>query len=374
MTDPRLDRLARVLVHYSACVQPGDAVALVGPPLAEPLLLPLYREILLAGGHPCVQMEPETCAELLLKHGNADQLSHLNPLEARLIESVNVSIHLLAPQNTRCLTQVEPARQALIGAARAQLMDAFLHRAATRSLRWVVAQVPCQAAAQDAEMSLAEYEDFVFAACRVDLADPIAAWYGLSESQQKLIDHLQGVSELRFRTSGGTDLRLSVAGRTWLNSDGRENMPDGEVFTGPVEDSTEGVICISCPAIHKGREVESVRLEFRAGRVVAASAAKGEEYLVGVLDQDAGARVLGEVALGCNYAVTRPTRNALFDEKIGGTFHVALGASYPASGGRNVSSLHWDLICDLRQGGAIEADGSIISRDGRFVDTAWPRA
>jgi len=203
--------------------------------------------------------------------------------------------------------------------------------------------------------------------------DPAAAWQTLSAAQARVAESLQSVRELHFWTPRGTNLRVGVAGRTWINCDGRENFPDGEVFTGPIEDATEGVVCFDFPAVHGGREVQDVRLEFRAGRVVAASAAKGEDFLIRLLDQDAGARVLGEVAIGCNYAVARYTRNTLFDEKIGGTFHVALGASYPESGGLNRSGLHWDLVCDLRPGGRIEADGRVMHENGRFLDPAWPQ-
>jgi aminopeptidase len=252
-------------------------------------------------------------------------------------------------------------------------MELFLRRAAEKSLRWVATQFPCQAAAQEADMSLAEYEDFVFAAGMLDQDDPAAAWNVLSERQARLVGFLQTVRELRFVTAAGTDLRVGVGGRTWINCDGHENFPDGEVFTGPREDATEGTVCFDFPAVRGGREVLGVRLVFRAGRVVEASAAKGEEFLFQMLDQDEGARVLGEVALGCNYAITRHTRNTLFDEKIGGTFHVALGAAYPESGGTNQSALHWDMVCDLRQGGRIEADGRVISENGRFREPNWPQ-
>lgn len=372
MLDPRLDKLANVLVRYSTCVQPGEMVALVAPPLAEPLVLALYREILQAGGHPLVHMEPEAETELLLKHGNAQQLAQANPFETWMVENCDVGIYLLAPKNTRALTQLDPTRQAQREGGRRRRMTAFLQRAAKGQFRWSVAQMPCQAAAQEAELSLAEYEDFVFRACLLDSADPIGAFYALSERQQRLIDSLQNAKELRFRTPDGTDLTLAIKSRTWMNSDGRENLPDGEIFTAPIEDATQGVVHITFPALHKGREMAGIRLAFRGGRVVDASAARGEGYLIGLLDQDPGARVLGEIALGCNYAIDRPTRNALFDEKIGGTFHVALGASYPATGGLNVSALHWDLVSDLRQGGIVEADGIAISRNGKFLDEGWP--
>jgi aminopeptidase len=373
MREPRLDRLANVLVRYSSSVQPGQLVRLTGPLIAEPLIVALYREVLQAGAHPMVSMSPEACLELLYRHGSPEQLAFLNPLEVREAESVDVSIHVLASENPRALTNADPARQAQRSNARRPLMDLFLHRAAEKSLRWVATSFPCQAAAQDAELSLAEYEEYVFAAGLLDQNDPAAAWQAVSVRQGQLVDFLHSIRELRFVTPRGTDLRVGVAGRTWINGDGHENFPDGEVFTGPLEDATEGTVCFDFPAVRGGREVDGVRLHFRAGRVVDASAVKGEDYLIGMLDQDAGARVLGEVALGCNYAITRYTRNTLFDEKIGGTFHVALGAAYPESGGRNQSALHWDMVCDLRRGGCVEADGRVINANGQFKDADWPR-
>jgi aminopeptidase len=374
MRDPRLDKLANVLVSYSVAVRRGELVSLAGPPLAEPLILALYREILRAGGNPLVVLVPEGCTELLYQHGSPEQLAFVNPLELREVEMVDVTIHVLASENTRALTRIDPAKQAHRSKARRPLLDLFLRRAANKSLRWVVTQFPCQAAAQDADMSLAEYEEFVFAGGLLDREDPATAWRALSEQQARLAHFLQGVRELRFVTPNGTDLRVAVAGRKWINCDGHENFPDGEVFTGPIEDATEGMVCFDFPAVHAGREVQGVKLRFRAGKVVDATAVKGEEFLLRLLEQDPGARVLGEVALGCNYGIKRHTRNTLFDEKIGGTFHVALGASYPESGGKNQSGLHWDMVCDLRNGARIEADGRVISENGRFFNRTWPTA
>ena len=373
MRDARIDKLAEVLIHYCTGVRRGEVVSLVGPPLTQPLILALYREVLKAGSHPLVVMAPETCTEILYQVGSPEQLAFLNPLELREIEAVDATIHLLGSENTRALSQTDAAKQAARGAARRPLMETFLKRAADKSLRWVATQYPCHASAQEADMSLDAYADFVFAAGMLERDDPAAAWRALSKRQSKLIASLRTAKEMHFVTPSGTDLRVGVAGRTWINCDGHENFPDGEVFTGPIEDATEGVVCFDFPSIHGGREVDGVRLVFRSGRVVEASARKGEGFLLRMLDQDPGARVLGEVALGCNYAITRHTRNTLFDEKIGGTFHVALGASYPESGGRNLSALHWDMVGDLRRGGRVEADGRVISADGRFLDPEWPR-
>ena len=376
MTEPRLDKMAQLLVRYSCGVQPGNVVALVAPPLAEPLLLAVYREVLLAGGRPVVHMEPEANAELLLKHGNADQLGQPNPFEAWLVENCDVSIYLLAPMNTRALTQIDSTRQSLLERGRRRIMDTFLRRAAQGELRWSVAQMPCLAAAQEAGRALSGNTKTSFTALHYSTS-PIQSEPGaLSERQQRLIEFLQGVSELRFLTPDGTDLKVHVAARTWMNSDGRENLPDGEVFTGPHEAATEGAVHFNCPALHKGREISDIRLGFRNGRVVEASAARGEDYLLGLLDLDAGSRVLGEVALRM-----QSTRSAgpprvihCLTKKIGGTIPCGVGGL--VSGHRRpqclIAALRiWSVTC--AQGGVIEADGMVISRNGKSVDAAWPQ-
>ena len=373
MHDPRLDRLADVLVRYSTAVKRGDVVSLSGPPLAEPLIVALYRSVLSAGGHPVVVMSPEECLEELYRRGTSEQLAFVSPLEQKEVETVDVAIHVLATRNTHALTGVEPSRAAARSKTRRDLMSRFLDRSARGELRWVVTQLPCSAAAQEAEMSLAEYEDFVFAAAMVDHADSATTWREVSKRQAKLATFLTTIDELHLTTPAGTDLRLGVQGRVWINCDGKQNLPDGEVFTAPLEEATEGVVAFDFPAVHGGRQVEGVRLTFRGGRVVDASAKKGEEYLIQMLDQDTGARVLGEIGIGCNYSITRHTRNTLFDEKIGGTFHLAPGSAYPESGGTNKSALHWDMVGDLRRGGRIVADGSLISENGRFVNPDWPQ-
>ena len=249
-----------------------------------------------------------------------------------------------------------------------------MNRAAEKQLRWSGTQYPTQASAQDAEMSLADYEDFVFSAGLLDKPDPVAAWKQVSERQQRLADLLNGKSDYRVVAANGTDVRMSVANRRWINCDGHENFPDGEVFTGPVIESVNGQINFSFPAVHHGREVQDVKLTFKDGKVVAASASKGEDFLISMLDTDAGSRFLGECAIGTNYQIKRYTKNTLFDEKIGGTVHFALGAGYPETGNTNESGLHWDMVVDLRQGGYIEIDGQKMSVDGRFLREGFPTA
>lgn len=373
MRDSRLDKLADVLVNYSTAVRPDDLVRISGPPVTRPLVVALYRAVLVAGGHPHVEMVPDECAEIKLDLASQEQLRFENPIALYTIERVDVSIGLWGEDNTKSLSGTDPARQALVSQARKKQMARFLERASAGELRWVGSQYPCNSAAQDAQMSLVQYERFVFEAGLLHLDDPAAAWREISRRQQRVADFLNECREVRFTTPQGTDLKVGVDGRAWINCDGHENFPDGEVFTGPVEDATEGVVAYSFPAVHGGREVDGIRLTFKAGRVVDASATRGEEFLIAMLDQDAGARVLGEIAIGTNYSVRQYTKNTLFDEKIGGTFHAAVGAAYPETGGKNESGLHWDMVCDLRQGGRIYADGKLISENGRFLDPEWPQ-
>jgi aminopeptidase len=361
----RVRRLAEVLVGYSGAVRPGELVLLEGSVVAEPLFDELYRAVLRAGGHPVMRIELEL-EEYLLAEGGDEQVAWVNPALREDIERADVRIIIEAPTNTKSLTGADPTRQALAEVARAGLRDRYLERAHNGELRWVLSGYPTNAAAQDAEMSLAEYEEFFYGACFLDDGDPVARWRSFSAELQRVAELLAAKQELRF-VGEGTDLTLAVGGRTWIPSEGRENFPDGEVFTAPHEASAEGEIRFTYPAVFRGRQVDDVRLRFRGGEVVEATAARGQEFLEEMIAVDDGARRVGELAFGLNDAIAVFTRNILFDEKIGGTVHLALGSAYAESGGTNRSALHWDLICDLRSGGEVYADGELVYRDGRFL-------
>lgn len=378
MHDPRIAKLADVLVNYSVEVKRGDLVRLVGSTVAEPLMVELYKAVVLAGGHPYVTLTPDECAERFFKLAKGHQLDYVNPVAKYEMSTIDCMISTWGGANTKHLSNVNPAKQARASAARAPIVSTFMRRSAIPRgrkgrLRWVGAQYPSQAHAQDAEMSLSEFEDFVFEACLLNRPNPAAEWKKISERQKRVCDYLDKAREIRFRNGDGTDLCVGVAGRRWINCDGKANFPDGEVFTGPLENATEGVVHYNFPAVHGGREVHDIRLRFKSGRVVDCSASKNEDFLIKMLDQDRGSRILGEVAIGTNYRIQRYMKNTLFDEKIGGTFHAALGASITESGGKNKSGLHWDMVCDLRRGGTIEADGKVISRNGRFTNAKWPQ-
>ncbi|MEX2670677.1 MAG: aminopeptidase [Phycisphaeraceae bacterium] len=379
MRDSRLDKLADVIVNYSTGVKPGQIVRISGDPIAQPLIEALYERVMQAGAHPTVRMTPDTLQNIFYEHANDEQLKYVSPLMQHEIENIDVSIGIWAETNTKSLTNVSAKKQATASAARKPIFKVFMERAAKGTLKWSGTLYPTAASAQDAEMSLQEYENFVFNAGHLDKADPVAEWMKIKDRQQKLTDYLSnGRRELHFKTDNGTDLKVNVEGMTWINCSGNENFPDGEVFTGPnlkaSDGGVNGVVRYSFPAVHRGREVHDIELTFEKGKVVKALASKNQDFLNEMLDQDAGARYLGEIAIGTNYNITRYTKNTLFDEKIGGTFHAAVGAGYPESGNNNESGLHWDMVCDLRTGGTISVDGEVISRDGKFVDPEWPAA
>jgi aminopeptidase len=371
MTDPRVERLADLVVGYSLELGEGDVLRIDALDVASPLVLAVYRSALELGAHPYTNVGLDGILELLLDSGSEEQLAYVSPVQWKEMNTIDALVTIWSEANTRSLTRVDPGRHSRHIAAHRQLSNRRWERIAGGEMAWCGTLHPMAAHAQDADMSLEDYEAFVFAACHVDRENPAGHWREVSGSLEARAASLGSVRELRI-AGPDTDLRIGVAGRAWLAADGRFNMPDGEVFTSPVETETEGEIRFTFPAIFQGREVEDVRLRFEAGRVVEATAARGQGYLRSLLDMDDGARVPGEIAFGMNYEIDRFTRNLLFDEKIGGTIHVALGAAFPQAGGANTSGLHLDLICDLREEGEVYADGELVWRAGAFLEEPAP--
>jgi aminopeptidase len=364
--DPRTTKLADILVNYSIGVKPNDWVYVRGSLLAEPLVAEVTRLVLEAGGNPSVIMSSDSIEENLLRAASNTQLEWISPVEQMLFEQADALISIRATENTRSLTGSDPAKQRIQQNARRGIMETYMRRAAEGSLRWVSTQYPCPAYAQDADLSLKDYADFVYQATFADQPDPVAKWQEIHQTQQVWVDWLKGKKQVSVK-GPHVDLSLSIAGRTFVNSDGKKNMPSGEIFTGPVEDSVNGWVRFTYPAIRGGREVEGVELVFREGKVVEAHASKNEAYLISQLDSDPGARYLGEFAIGTNYGINRFTKSILFDEKIGGTFHMAVGAGYPETGSLNKSSVHWDFICDMRTDSEIRVDEELFYRNGQFT-------
>lgn len=365
MTDPRVKNLANVLVNYSINVQPGQWVMVQTTQEALPLAKEVVRATIQAGGRITLLLDHEEINEIILSESSDEQLDWVAPVEKMLIGQVDGIVNLRSPSNTRHLSGIDPTRQRRRAIARRDLQKLYFERSAQGTLHWVVTQYPCNALAQEADMSLADFEDFVYAATFADQPDPVGAWRKIHDEQQRLVTWLAGKKQVKVR-GPHSDLTLSIEGRTFINACGQANMPDGEIFTGPVENSANGWIEFTYPAIHQGREVEGIRLEFKEGKVVNATARKNQDFLLTMLDSDPGARHLGEFAIGTNYRIQRFTKSILIDEKIGGSLHMAVGAGYPETGSQNQSTIHWDMICDMHGDSEILVDGELFYRNGEF--------
>ena len=364
--DDRLSRMAQILVRYSLNVQPGNLVAIQAGAEAIPLLREVYREILRAGGHPELKIEMEDAREIYLKEANEDQLNFISPVTQLITERFDCLLYVDAETNTRRLSRVDPQRAAKLRKAYDAIDTLWSQRAAQGAMRWCYTQFPTHAYAQNANMSLEDYWEFVCNACLLNESDPVASWQAMAAQQKTLIAWLNGRKEVHI-LGEDTDLTLSIEGRPFLACDGHVNLPDGEIYCGPIEESAQGTIRFTLPTSYDGHAVDDIRLRFEEGRVVEAHSAASEEYVLSMLNIDGGARRIGEFAFGMNYGIREATRNILYDEKIGGTIHLALGRSYPESGGLNVSALHWDMVCDLREQGEVWVDGQLFLKNGKFV-------
>jgi aminopeptidase len=349
------DAFAKLLCDWCLDVRERDYVLLSTTTLAAPLIRAVHRELITRGAWPPgLRISIPGLAEDFYRLAGDELLDNFHELELAEIEHADAFLRIDAPENTRALADVDPAAITRASRARAPISEVRLGK------RWCGTQWPTPALAQQAGMSDDAYAAFVGRALFLDRPDPVAAWRELNDRQALVVDRLAEAREIRIEADG-TDLRLRVDGRTWINSNGRRNMPSGEVFTGPLEDSANGTIRFTIPSSPRGVSVEGVELTFEDGHVTRATAERGQAYLDAALATDPGARLLGELGIGTNSGIDRPTGSILLDEKMAGTVHLALGRSYPETGGRNASALHWDLICDLRAGGRLTADGEPIA-------------
>jgi aminopeptidase len=368
LTDLRLQKVAQILVDHSTQVRPGDRVAITASTVAEPLVIALYEQVMSRAGYPHVLLDLEGQDELFFAQADESQLDFVPLFHKMAFEEFEVLIKIRAETNTRALASVDTERQTRRQKAMFSLIQSQLRRGADKSLRWMSTLYPTNAYAMEAGMGYEEYKDFVFKAMHADdgTPDPVGHWQRVKSEQQRIIDHIQGHDRVEIK-GPNVDLSLSIKDRTFINACGEHNMPDGEIYTGPVADSANGWVHYTYPAMLQGRIVGGIKLQFEKGKVVSASASENEEYLLKMLETDAGSRFIGEFAIGTNFEIDRFTKSILFDEKIGGTFHMALGAGYPETGSLNKSDIHWDMICDLRQDSEIKVDGEVFYRDGEFV-------
>jgi aminopeptidase len=349
------DAFANLLCDWCLDVRERDYVLVFTTTLAAPLIRSFHRQLITRGAWtPGLRIGMPGLAEDFYRLAPDDLLDNFAPQDLAEMERIDAYLRIDAPENTRALAEIDPATIARAARARAPIQEARLGK------RWCGTIWPTPALAQEAGMSDDDYAAFLNRALFLDRPDPVEAWRELSERQSKIVDRLGTAREIRIEADG-TDLRMRVDGRTWINSNGRRNMPSGEVFTGPLEDSANGTIRFTIPSSPRGVAVENVEITFEDGKVTKATADRGQDYLDAALATDPGARFLGELGIGTNFGIDRPTGSVLLDEKIGGTVHLALGRSYPETGGTNVSALHWDLICDLRAGGRLTADGEPVA-------------
>ncbi len=382
LTNLHLERWADVLVRHATRIQPGNIVRITSAPAATPLMEAVYRKVLLAGGLPIANCRPESLNEAFYELANEQQLDWENPFTLQEWETVDATINLAASTNLRALDKFDPAIIQRAAKANKKGRELFFRRAAAgddpasapgeRPLLWSTTLFPTNAYAQDAGMSLSDYCKFVVSACQLDREDPVAFWQELDRWQCALAEKLMSGSELHFQTPLGTDLKVNTAGMRWLSSPGRKNFPDGEVYSGPNLDApnggAEGVVVFDKRCVYQGRAVRNARIVLESGRATDVTADEGQDFLISMLDQDEGARRIGEVAFGTNRAISKPTGQILYDEKMGGSFHLAFGAGYPETGNTNKSVLHWDLISSLGEGSRVTLDGKPLCIDGTFVD------
>lgn len=366
MSDIRIERLAKILVDHSAQIQPGDRVAIEATTVAEPLVRALYTTILERGGEPYLLLELPDQDEILFRVAKDEQLDITPAFRKLAYDQFESRIRIHSATNPRSLSGVAPARQKRRQQALAPILEAQMRRGADRSFKWVTTLFPTEGYAMEAEQSLSAFEDFVYRACHADQENPVVYWKEVEASQRKIIQHIEGHDQVVLR-GPNVDLSLSIKGRKFLNGAGQNNMPDGEIYTGPVEDSANGWVRFSYPAIYNGVMVEGVELTFINGKVTKAHADKNQPMLLEMLESDPGARYLGEFAIGTNFEIDRFSHNILFDEKLGGSFHMALGAGYPETGSKNKSIIHWDMICGMKEDSEILVDGEVIYRNGKFT-------
>ena len=371
MADSRVTKFANVLVQHSARVVAGDRILLEGTTAAEPLLRELYIQILEKGGNPHLMVAlpgtmPFSQDEMYLTYAKDTQLDFVPTFYKLAYEQFEGRIRIHSATNTKGTSNIDPAKIQRRSKATSVITEAQFRRGGAGEFKWVTTLYPTEAYAQDANMSLKEYEDFVFGAVHTNEDDPIAFWNSVKEKQQSAVDFMKGKNQVVLR-GPNVDLTLSVKGRTFMNSFGTFNMPDGEIYTGPVEDSVNGWVKFTYPANYGGTSVEGAELTFSNGQVKTAKADKNQDFLLKTLESDAGSRHLGEFAIGTNFDIQQFTGNILFDEKIGGSFHMALGAGYPETGSKNKSSIHWDMICDMRTDSEILVDGELFYKNGQFV-------
>jgi aminopeptidase len=360
------DKWAEMLVSYSLNLQPEETLLIETTPLSQELCLLVYKEAIKAGAHPYVSIELPGAKEIFLETATNTQLMYVTPVYKFMYENFDANLYIHAPANTRSLSSIDPIRMQTANRAFMDKAKSIIYRRiSNKQLKWCYTSFPTQALAQEADMGIEEYKKFVFESCKLLESESKKSWEQLSQKQEELCEWLGGKSKLTLH-GPNIDLNMSIQNRSFINDDGKQNFPGGEIYTSPVEDSTNGWVRFSYPAIFENHEIIDVELWFENGKVIREKASKGQAFLTEILNSDLGARRVGELGIGTNYGIKRFTKNMLFDEKIGGTIHIAVGHGFPEIGGTNVSAIHWDMLCDMSEG-EILVDGEVFYKNGKLV-------
>lgn len=367
MFNPIIEKYARVLVDYSVAVKENDFVIIYARGYeAQPLIKEIYKQCLIKGANPVVRTSMDELAETFIKYANDSQLAFIDEMSKVEVEKADVMIFIGAPSNIKNMANADTAKLAKRSKATHPILAKRLERSASGDMRWVIADYPTNALAQEANMSLEEYSEFLINSCYLDLENPTQKWIEIDNEQKRIAAILNKTSKIRI-VGEKTDVTFSTKDRTWVPCSGNMNFPDGEIFTSPVEDSANGTIYFDFPQNYHGSTSKEVYITLKDGKVVEARAEVGNDFLQSMLNMDEGSRFVGEVAIGTNERVQDVTGNILFDEKIGGSIHIAFGASYPEAGGKNQSGLHWDMIKNMKNGGKIYVDDELIYENGKFI-------
>ncbi|MEE9376784.1 MAG: aminopeptidase [Candidatus Lokiarchaeia archaeon] len=362
------EKLAKLAINHSVNIKKGDRVFIAGPSLAKDLFQAMYKETIKAGGHPLLVVGIEGIQELKYKYASEEQLIYIDPIQKKILQEFDSYIVISGDYNTRKMSLVDPKLISLAQGSpgNKEVWEILMKRMATKELKYLVVPSPCNSFAQEANMDLFSYFEFIKKALFLDNDDPVKSWIEVEEKQEEVCRFLNEVESIKI-IGEDTDITMSVKDRTWINDCGHVNLPAGEIFTSPVEDSVNGHIKFTYPGIYQGREIENIFLEFKDGKVIKASADKGEEFLKEILKIE-NADILGEFAIGTNYGITQFTKNMLFDEKIGGTIHCALGSGIEEAGSKNKCGIHWDILKDMKlPGSKILAEDKVIYEEGKLI-------
>jgi aminopeptidase len=366
MLDDFNEKLAKLVVNYSLNVKKDDKVVIQAGVDSFELAREIYTEVVKVGGHVLdTKLAMPGGSELFYKYAQDHQLKFMNPITMELVKIVDKVVSVYSSTNRKALSNVEPAKLMMTREASKEIQKIYRERDAAGELDWVLCPFPAPAFAQEANMGTYEYKEFVYSSLAFDKANPVAHWKAVNKEQAEIIEILNKGKELRI-VGEDTDLTMSVEGRGWINASGQKNLPDGEVFTSPIEDATEGAIRFTFPGIYMGKEIENIWLKFKEGKVIEYDAAKSKNLLEKVLETE-NADILGEMAIGTNYGIQTFTKNMLFDEKMGGTIHLALGSGFKEIGSKNESVIHWDILKDMKsEDSVIFLDGEIIYKAGKW--------